>query len=160
MAFASITRFSRAGRHTLVLQDGTTAVLTAARGDFLVQPMRQRGVGFMAADVPLVVAKNQYGAEILRALEGVFPLSALPLEQGRTYREPRWSLQIHSASVHLLADGSVDVRSAHGGRGYDTSVPYRSHVCPERYRSDVPRRILEALGERPEDIPKLLGQGR
>ena len=101
MGFVGVTRFSKGGTYDVALRDGTTVALSARRADFLVRPMRRHGVAFMAADPPVVIPKNEYGVEILRVLDELFVLSELPLDEERTYLEPRWSLQINSASVLL-----------------------------------------------------------
>jgi hypothetical protein len=134
--------------------------ISASRGDFFLRPLRRTGTryGLVVNDPPFVVRKGDYGNSIARIFERVLALSDLPAQEELRYREPSWSFARFAALVEAFPDGSLQLRGLRG-RGHGSFVGDGTVllVLPNRLAKDLPRRLLEALGERPEDIPKLLG---
>jgi hypothetical protein len=109
----------------------------------------------------VVLAKLDYPQGILRVVKELLALSDQPAEKEWCYREPSWSLDKFGATIEALPDGSLELRGLRGrGHGSFVGDDTLLRVSAHRMTEDLPRCILEAIGERPEDIPSLLGIAR
>ena len=83
-------------------------------------------------------------------------MSELPSSEADRYDEPSWSLSGYCARLESFPDGSMRLTSMRGPYTPMKREPFNGQVPRENIPTDLPRVILESIGERPEDITKLL----
>jgi hypothetical protein len=160
MSHVQVHRFAKSGVYEVPQGADPPAMVTAKRGDFFLRALRKESNGYSVVvnDPPAVVAKRDYGRTIVSVFRNVLAQSDLPPRQDLRYREPPWSMDKFGAWVEVLPDGYLKLQGMRGrGHGSFVGDDTRLLVAPNRFEKDLARRLLQALGERPEDIAKLLG---
>jgi hypothetical protein len=149
-------RFARGGTFTWTIA-GQPHHLNAKRGDLFLRPSRREGYGWSVSDAPTVIPKADYSLRIVPAVRDLLNLSTRPLEQGRRYADPRWSFEKYSALIQLHPGGALSLFHMRGrGHGSFVSDGQPLRVERDRIPDELPAALLEAMGERGEDIAKLL----
>jgi hypothetical protein len=162
-----IERFSRGGSYELLrdrdepgcAHEDQGRPIVAKAGDFLVCGFRRgpREWDLFAVDAPVVIAKAEYAKTIwsvVKALLKRYPIRAL--DRCR-YKEPNWSLQKFAASLEAFDDGTLEVRGMRG-LGHHSFMGDGSRLRMTRATApkEIAVKILRAMGERREDIAKLM----
>jgi hypothetical protein len=149
-------RFARGGTFTWTIA-GKPHHLSATRGDLFLRPSRRDGYGWSVSDAPTVIPKSAYSQRIVPAVQELLNTSTRPLDQWRRYADPRWSFEKYSASIHLHPGGALSLLHMRGrGHGSFVSDGQPLRVEKDRIPDELPAALLEAMGERAEDIAKLL----
>jgi hypothetical protein len=156
LAVVGAYRFARGGAFSWMIGNEQHD-LTAKQGDFFLRPLRRQGYGWAVSDPPTVLPLQAYGERIVSILEELLNLSMLPLDESHRYPDPGWSLEKYGASVSLQPGGALDLLHMRG-RGRGSFVGEGPHIRLEKDRipEELPRSLLEAMGERLENVDRFL----
>ena len=163
MGHVEIHRFAKAGSYQVPTAHGTPAIVEAKRGDFFLRPLRRIGnqLGLVVTDPPTVIPRQAYPDRIAEAVRALLTVSQRPAVETERYREPKWSLERHGALIDSRGDGSLQLRGLNGrGSGNFVGNETLIEVAAEASATELARQILEAMGERPEEIGAILGGAR